>query len=102
MKFIYYVDGEKYTTDNYDEIPLDDISSLDESTPAYENLSNEFKFWCLKGDISHRLTGPAVIAGDGIEYFDLNNKRYNNVKDWLEEHPNQTNAFQVEMLLKYS
>jgi hypothetical protein len=87
MNFIYYVDGEKYTTDDYDEIPLDDISSPDESTPAYENLSNGFKFWCLKGRIWHRLTGPAYVD-NGIERFYLKDQRYENVKEWIKDHPN--------------
>jgi hypothetical protein len=99
-KFTYYINGEKFTTDNYREIPEYEISSPNEQTPAYER-SDGIKFWCKKGHILHRLTGPTCISPDGY-YFYLNNKIYYNVKDWLKDHPNQTNAFQVEMLLKYT
>jgi hypothetical protein len=74
--FIYYVDGKKFTTDNEDDIPWLDISSPDEEIPAYENLSNGFKSWCLKGDIWHRLIGPSEIFSDGAKWFCLNDKCY--------------------------
>jgi hypothetical protein len=102
MRYVYYVDGEKYTTDNYYEINFYGISSFDENTPAFEDLSTGEKGWCKKGYIIHRLTGPARILSDDIEYFYLNNKRYKKVNEWLNHHPNQDNSFQVEMLLKYS
>jgi hypothetical protein len=101
MKFIYYVDGEKFTTDVWDEIPWDEMSSLDENTPAWEDLTDGSKEWCKKGRIWHRLTGPALIDFDGTEYFWLNGKEYKNFQAWLNAHPNQDNAFQIEMLLKY-
>jgi hypothetical protein len=100
--FIYYIDGMIFTTENYDEIPWYKISSPDENTPAYSDLTTDKKLWCEKGDIWHRLFGPAYIWSDGKEQFWLNDKRHANVNYWLEEHPNQTNAFQVEMLLKYT
>jgi hypothetical protein len=101
MNFIYYVDGEKFTTDNWDEIPWKEISSLDKNTPAFEHLLTGDKFWCLKYYLCHRLTGPALIDFDGTKYFYLNGKRYENIREWLKYHQNQDNAFQVEMLLKY-
>jgi hypothetical protein len=106
---IYYIDGNKYISKT--NIPILKISSPDEQTPAYENLELGFKFWCDKGDvyhrltggdIYHRLTGPAIIWNDGYQEFWLNRKKYKNIHDWLLNHPNQTNAFQVEMLLKYT
>jgi hypothetical protein len=102
MKYIYYVDGKKFTTNDSDEINRYIISSPDENTPALENLSTGSKLWCKKGYIWHRLTGPAYIYHDKSEQFWLNDKRYVNVKKWLIDHPNQSNAFQIEMLLKYS
>jgi hypothetical protein len=102
MTYVYYVDGEKFTTDKTHEIPLSKISSPDENTPAWENLSTGKKYWCNKGLFLHRLTGPAVINSDGQEHFWLNDNAYKNVHDWLKDHPNQDNAFQVEMLLKYT
>jgi hypothetical protein len=102
MNFIYYVDGEKFTTDDWDEIPYDKISSPNEETPAIEYLTDGYsKEWCKKGRIWHRLTGPALIDFDGTEYFWLNGKEYKNFQAWLKAHPNKTNIFQVEMLLKY-
>jgi hypothetical protein len=88
MTYVYYIDGEKFTTDGYDNIPFDNISSPDEETPAYEDLSDGFKAWCLKGRILHRLTGPAYILRNGIEQYFLNGKDYDNVHDWIKDHPN--------------
>ncbi len=102
MKYIYYIDGEKFTNDNANEIPFREISSPNEQTPTFEDLETGHKFWCLKGWYWHRLTGPARIWPDGSYSFWLNDHAYKNVNDWLKEHPNQDNTFQVEMLLKYS
>jgi hypothetical protein len=102
MKYIYYINGEKFTSDNVDEIPFYKISSLDENTPAFENIRTGHRFWCLKGDKWHRLNGPAYICPDGKEDFYLNDKHYENIQEWLRNHPIQDNAFQVEMLLKYT
>jgi hypothetical protein len=101
--FVYYIDGKKFTTKKINKIPDNVISTPDENTPALENLLNGFKIWCLKGDIFHRLNGPAVIRSDGTKEFYLNGKYYGkNIHDWLKHHPNQDNTFQVEMLLKYT
>jgi hypothetical protein len=99
--FVYYVDGERYTTDNDNIIPRNIISSPDENTPAYEKINGP-KVWCEKGYIWHRLTGPAFISPNGTELFFLNDWRYKNIHDWLKAHSNQDNAFQIEMLLKYT
>ena len=85
---VYYIDGEKFTTDDWNEMSLDDISSPNENTPAIENLETEYKFWCKKGFIRHRLTGPASINFDGEEYFYLNDKCYETILDWLKHHSN--------------
>jgi hypothetical protein len=97
---IYYIDGKKYTTDDEKEISWNNISSPDENTPAAENLKTGENLWCLKGDKWHRLTGPAYIWVDYA--YGLNGKRYYNIHDWLKDHPNQSNAFQIEMLLKHT
>jgi hypothetical protein len=99
---VYYIDGKKFTTKDYYKIPHDKICSLNEETPAWEDLITGEKLWCIKDGILHRLNGPAFIDNDGKEMFCLNGKRYNHIRDWLKEHPNQDNAFQVEMLLKYT
>jgi hypothetical protein len=102
MTYIYYIDNEKFTTDNYFDIPRYHVSSPDENTPALQDLNSEHKVWCEKGRILHRLTGPARIYSDRSYSFWLNDKNYfNNIHDWLKDHPKQDNAFQVEMLLKY-
>jgi hypothetical protein len=97
---IYYIDGKKFTADNNDIIPWFYISSPDENTPAAENLKTGEKLWCEKGDKWHRLTGPAYIWVDYA--YGLNGIQYHNIHDWLKDHPNQDNAFQIEMLLKYT
>jgi hypothetical protein len=103
MTFIYYIDGEKFTTeDNWHKIPRNNISSPNENVPAIEELNSEYKIWYLKGQICHRLTGPALIRPKGNKEFWLNGVYYRNIYDWLMAHPNQDNAFQVEMLLKYT
>jgi hypothetical protein len=61
MRYIYYIDNKKHITEIYDIIPWDDISSPDENTPAFEDLSTGYRSWVEKGRKFHRLTGPAVI-----------------------------------------
>jgi hypothetical protein len=102
MRYIYYVNGKKFTTDFYYRVPWGEVSSYSENTPAYEDTLTGEKLWCEIRDRWHRLTGPSYINEDGIKRFCLNGKHYKNVHDWLKDHPNQTNAFQVEMLLKYT
>jgi hypothetical protein len=104
MTYIYYIDGEKFIAEKY-VFDLNKqllISSPDEETPAFEELEIGYKYWCKKGYHWHRLTGPAYIDYDGNYDFYLNDNAYKNVHDWLKDHPNQDNVFQVEMLLKYS
>jgi hypothetical protein len=101
MTFIYYVDGKKFTK-NSGKVPWYDISSPDENTPAFEDLESSHKLWCLKDYIWHRLTGPAVFWPNEKYSFCLNGEFYENVEDWLKDNPNQDNAFQVEMILKWS
>jgi hypothetical protein len=103
MSDVYYIDNIKYETDYKNQIPFYKISSLDENTPAWENLKTGQKLWCLTGGIWHRLTGPAHIYPNGDKLFYLNGRHYgNDVIFWLKHHPNQDNTFQVEMLLKYT
>jgi hypothetical protein len=47
--FIYYIDGERYINEDFTEIPLNDISSPNENTPALEELKTGEKIWCKKG-----------------------------------------------------
>jgi hypothetical protein len=86
---IYYIDGKKFTTnDKWATLSRYHLSSPDEQTPAYENLETGLKLWSLKGQICHRLTGPAIIRSDGSEEFHLNGFYYKNVKEWIKNHPN--------------
>jgi hypothetical protein len=102
MSYIYYIDGEKFTTVIPYIIPVFKISSPNENTPALENLSTGYKRWCEKGYILHRLNGPSIINPNKPYWFHIKNVRYKNIHDWLLNHPIQDNAFQVEMLLKYT
>jgi hypothetical protein len=95
MLYVYYIDNEKFTTDNKDEIPWYTISSPNQETPSLEVLEfskNSYKsfmkVWVLKKFIRHRLTGPARVFSSGIEQFWLNDKLYENVHSWLKAHPN--------------
>jgi hypothetical protein len=88
MTYIYYIDGKKYIDENYNDNLNGYISSPNEETPAIENLSISYKYWCKKGFIWHRLIGPAYIDYYGTEVFWLNGNYYKNVHTWLEAHPN--------------
>jgi hypothetical protein len=87
-RYIYYVDGEKFTTNKITTIPWFKHSSPNENTPAFEDLKTGHKHWCLEGHILHRLTGPVSILSDGTKTFYVNGKTYDNVQDWLKDHPN--------------
>jgi hypothetical protein len=86
-RYIYYIYGKKYTTNEYFNIPFDVILSPDENTPAFEDIYYWEKIWCEKGYF-HRLTGPACISHTGEENYWLNGDPYDNVNDWLTAHPN--------------
>jgi hypothetical protein len=85
--FIYYIDGKKFIANDYDDIPWLKISSPDEQTPAFKGYSGRI-YWCKKGNILHRLMGPAKILSDGTEKFCLNGYYYKTVKEWIKDHPN--------------
>jgi hypothetical protein len=85
--YVYYIDSKQFTTENYNKIPWKEISSPDENTPALEYPSR-YKLWCKKRNICHRLAGPARIWSDGDKRFYLNGKYYNNIREWIKEHPN--------------
>jgi hypothetical protein len=88
MSYIYYIDGEKFTTDFLKNIPFLKISSPDEETPAWCSALTGFREWYLKGKIMHRLTGPAKILSNGREEFWLNDEFYETIKEWITDHPN--------------
>jgi hypothetical protein len=97
-RYIYYIDGKKFSSDNYLVIPWYKISSPNENTPAFENLKTGEKIWCLKGNKFHRLTGPAAIRYNATYEFYLNDKcYYNNLQDWLKDHPNKSESFKSKM-----
>jgi hypothetical protein len=87
-QYVYYVNGEYFTTDNEEEIPWTKISSPDENSPAFEDTLTGEKIWCEKGYRCHRLTGPASIRFDGKEYFYINDRCYFDIQTWLKDHPN--------------
>jgi hypothetical protein len=83
---VYYIDGEKFTTENINNIPLYEISSPDENTPALEYTISGNKLWCEKEKFWHRLTGPASIHRTGCDYW-IEGKYYETVKEWINNHP---------------
>jgi hypothetical protein len=87
-RYIYYIDGNKFTTNEYFNIPFEIISSPDENTPAFEDIYYWEKIWTKKGIIWHRLTGPAFIDSNGTKNYYLNGKPYFNIQNWLKDHPN--------------
>jgi hypothetical protein len=85
--YIYYIDDKKFTSDQISDIPHFQISSPNEETPAYENLRTGRKIWCKKQFIRHRLIGPAIID-NGRDEFWLNDSYYENIREWIKDHPN--------------
>ncbi len=96
MSYVYYIDGVKYLIENINKkIPWLRISSPDENTPALEDLSNGYKFFCEINEQIHRLTGPAEIYPDGNLLYGLNGRIFRNVNAWLKHHPNPELYFDV-------
>jgi hypothetical protein len=87
MRYIYYIDGKKFTTYDFWNIPWDVISFPNENTPAYEDTLTDEKSW-FKERSFHRLTGPAYISPEGNKYFYLNGVSYETIKEWISDHPN--------------
>lgn len=50
----------------------------------------------------HKEDGPLFYIDGIVLPFWLNGQGYNNVNDWLIDHPNKEIEFQVMMRLKYS
>jgi hypothetical protein len=89
MTYIYYIDGTKHLVEiRNKKIPWKEISSPDEYTPALEDLSDGYKFYCEINEQIHRLTGPAEIYPNKRLLYGLNGRVFNNVNDWLKHHPN--------------
>lgn len=80
--------------------PIFDLHS-ENDLPAIEDLKTEYKEWRFEGKL-HRETGPARIYFDGNYEFWLHGNIYDNVKHWLENHPNQDNVFHIKMILQYT
>jgi hypothetical protein len=91
---VYYIDGEKFTTEDYTIVSKLDISSPNEEIPAFENLESGYKFWCLTNLCWHRLKGPAKFYSNGFKEFYLNGKCYENIREWIKDHPNPDLYFQ--------
>jgi hypothetical protein len=87
MRYIYYIDGKKFTTDYYVNVPIYEISNPVENTPAFEDTLSGEKIWCLKGRCFHRLTGPVHVTDNGVEDFWLNGIYYPRIKEWIAFHP---------------
>jgi hypothetical protein len=83
MKYRYFfcIDGKEFKFEKQGVNPSDD------DTPVFENISYWEKVWS-ENCCWHRLTGPAYIRSDGREEFWLNDKKYHNIKEWINEHPN--------------
>jgi hypothetical protein len=86
--FVYYIDGERFTTVNVKLINFNIVSSPNDDIPAFEDLSDGYKSWFLKEVVWHRLTGPARIYSDGIKEFYLYGRYYPTIRAWIKDHPN--------------
>ncbi len=75
------------------KIPWLRISSPDDNTPALEDLSDGYKFWCLKGYVWHRLTGPAEIYPNGNLLYGLNGRIFRNIKGWIKKSSKSRTLF---------
>jgi hypothetical protein len=99
---IYYVDGKKFSFEDYNTVPWDKISSPNENIPALINSETGEKFFCNINQQYHRLNGPAIICADGSYTFWLNGVcYYQDIKSWRQSHPNKDCVFHTEMALLY-
>jgi hypothetical protein len=71
MTYVYYIDGERFITNYFKNIPFLKISSPNEETPAWRCALTGKKVFCLKGYRYHRLTGPAIYWASGDYSFGL-------------------------------
>jgi hypothetical protein len=89
MNHIYYIDGKRFITKNFNHIPKNLISSPNDETPAYEDLENGYKIWSKNDWRWHRLTGPANIDSDGDKSYWLDGRYYStDIGAWIKDHPN--------------
>jgi hypothetical protein len=100
MKYRYTTKEGQFETNDYKEIPFNELHSLNDE-PSYENLLNGWKEWYFEGKI-HRETGPAQYWSNGNYDFWLNHIKYENVNSWLRDNPNKEIEFQAFMRLKYT
>jgi hypothetical protein len=65
--------------------------SPDDNTPAYDYYDEEqgtiYQVF-IQDNKRHRLNGPALILPTGKEEYWLYGNKYENIHDWLKDHPN--------------
>jgi hypothetical protein len=125
---VYRTKDRTYTYEYHDDFLYkkicNELHSPDNNTPAEEHSIGS-KTWYKNGKVHrdddlpafigctgiqqyyqygvlHRENGPAEIHPCGVNLFYLNGKYYQNIHSWFKDHPNQDNAFHVEMILKYT
>lgn len=98
-EFTYYTKEGKFETNEIRTIPWKKLHS-DNDIPAFVSFDG-YKHWYLEGKL-HRENGPAITWSNGTLLFYLYGIEYENVNDWLRNHPNQDKVFQVQMILQYS
>lgn len=100
MKYRYTTKEGQIETNDFKQIPFHKLLSLNDE-PAFENLFSGYKGWFFEGNL-HRESGPAQYWSDGNYDFYLNDKKYENMNDWLKDNPNKEIEFQAIMRLQYS
>lgn len=80
-----------------------DKKHRDNDLPAFEPIDETISssVYYQYGD-RHRENGPAIFFPNGTYKFYLYGIEYDDIKDWLKDHPNQDKVFQAKMILQYS
>lgn len=117
-KFTFTTINRKKTVFSINEIPWNDLHSINDQPALIYPDSSEF--WYNKGLIHrknkpaiigasgskyyfknsqlHNLNGPAIIYSSKFEYW-INGIHYNNFKHFIDNHPNQDRIFKSHLKL---
>jgi hypothetical protein len=86
LNFIIRIKDQIYYCGNTSLFSKEILEGTYDDLPSLERPSAEYKVWYENGK-KHRLTGPALIHRTGCDYW-LEGEYYENVKEWINSHPN--------------
>ena len=65
--------------------------------PTLETVDEKYKEWKNRKNEFHREDGPAVIWPGGNTDWYYDGHHYNNIEDWIEDHPDQEKATKAKL-----